>query len=141
MPWLHSARYSQNRPGRGRDRIWGLTRELDFRGPLHPDGWPKVLGRDCMGQDWGIGYFNEPGGYTIGQVFPEGSAVHPERATFPKGTVSFKILFTSVLPSRLREIEGAWTINAYINASGNCITSDADEQRRVTAMRHVHWTL
>jgi hypothetical protein len=32
-----------------------------------------------MGQDWGIGYFNEPGGYTIGRVFPKGPDVHPER--------------------------------------------------------------
>jgi len=137
MPWLHTVNYSNERPGRGREAIWGLTRELDLRGPLHPDGWPKVLGRECIAQNWGLGFFNEPGGYSIGRVFPTGNRIDPSQGVFPVDTVSVKILFTAATPAQIPDIDGAWQINANVNAGGACIQRGSPEVRRITRMRHL----
>ena len=135
MPWLHTPIADAAAPGRGREGAWGLTRELDMATTTDA-GWPLVTGRGCTGTDWGVGFFNEPGGYAIGSVFPRGEAVFPEKATFPKGTVSFKILFTSVRPETLKSLEGAWTIHALVNGAGACGKS-ANGPRQLIEMRHV----
>lgn len=135
MPWLHTPGGDPSAPGRGRDGIWGLTRELDMLTTSEAD-WPLITGSRCMGTDWGIGFFNEPGGYAIGQVFPQGPDAHPEKGTFPKGTVSFKILFTSVTPTALPAIDGAWTIEALVNGKGACGKA-SNGARELTPLRHV----
>lgn len=139
MPWLSSANYKPNNPGRGRDGSWGLTRELDLKGPI---SWPKAEGKTCVGQDWGVAFFNEPGGYAIGQAFPPGTRVNFNTSTgpgggfvFPPGTVSFKILFTSADPVQVPAINGAMEIKALINGKGSC--QDSNGARVATTMRHV----
>jgi hypothetical protein len=138
MPWLHTANYSEERPGRGREAIWGLTRELDLRGPVHREGWPKMDGRECIAQNWGLAFFNEPGGYTIGRVFPDANDVSTEQGSFPVDTVSAKILFTAATPEQVPDIGGAWEIDANVNLGGRCIPSkDSPEVREVAKMRHI----
>jgi hypothetical protein len=134
MPWLHSPTATVQKPGRGREGIHGLTRETDLKGPVH---WPRAEGRDCMGQDWGIGFFNEPGGYAIAKVFPNGTQADPGAGQFPKGTVAFKILFTAVDPSALSDLEGAWKIDALVNGGGKCLSARAPENRVLTPVYHV----
>jgi hypothetical protein len=134
MPWLHTPDASLDRPGRGRESLYGMTREVDLRGPVE---WPRTGGQNCIAQNWGIGFFNEPGGYTIGRVFPEGSEVHPELGKFPKGTVSFKILFTAATPEQLPEVEGAYTVEALVNGGGKCLSRNANERRVPTKLRHI----
>jgi hypothetical protein len=43
-------------------------------------------------QNWAVGFYNAPGGYTIRQVWKDPD--HPIAAAFPDGTVSIKLLFT-----------------------------------------------
>jgi hypothetical protein len=135
MPWLHSQSATRSKPGRGRDAIWGLTREVDLRGPIT---WPRAAGVNCIAQSWGIGMFNEPGGYTIGKVFPKGSSsFDPKAGKFPQGSVAFKLLFTAASPTQLPESDGAWTIDAYVNGQGKCLSEGASEARVLTKMRHI----
>jgi hypothetical protein len=135
MPWLHTPGALAAKPGRGRDGIWGLTRELDMLTTSEAN-WPLITSSACMGTNWGIGFFNEPGGYAIGQVFPKGDLTFPEKGVFPKGTVSFKILFTSVTPSALPALEGAWTIEALVNGKGACGKA-SNSAREITPLRHI----
>ncbi len=134
MPWLHTPA-SASDAGRGREGVWGLTRELDLLGPIHAHEWPVVNGSDCIAQNWGIGIFNEPGGYAIGRVFPPGTEENLVNFQFPKGTVSAKLLFTSALPENLPVVDGAMTIDAWINGNGTC--KGARNKRRQTTMRHI----
>ena len=134
MPWLHTPNFSVANPGRGRDAIWGLTRELDLLGPIPAGTWPVNTGKTPMGSDWGIGFFNEPGGYAIGQVFPAGDQVKPALARFPKGTVSFKVLFTTATPEQLSDIDGAWVVDANVS---NLQGGRSTESRAIAKVRHV----
>lgn len=131
MPWLHTPTVDEMGAGRGRDGIWGLTRELDLLGPIK--AWPVNTGTDCVGTDWGIGFFNEPGGYAIGQVFPTGDSVNMDRATFPLNTVSYKVLFTTATPDQVSAIDGAWEIDANVIPKG----CPRNGPRQVTKVRHV----
>lgn len=131
MPWLHTPTEAERGAGRGRDGIWGLTRELDLKGPI--TAWPVNTGTQCVGTDWGIGFFNEPGGYAIGQVFPAGSGVDRKRAVFPQNTVSYKILFTTATPQQVPAIDGAWEIDANVIPTG----CSSRTPRQVTKVRHV----
>lgn len=131
MPWLHTPTEADRGAGRGRDGVWGLTRELDLKGPI--TAWPVNTGTQCVGTDWGIGFFNEPGGYAIGQVFPAGSEVKIDRAVFPRDTVSYKVLFTTATSAQVPAIEGAWEVDANVIPSGCRSTTP----RQVTKVRHV----
>lgn len=134
MPWLHSPVATVDNPGRGRDPIWGLTRELDLKGPIIK--WPRVEGRIGIAQDWGLGFFNEPGGFTIGQVFPDNSDVQISKAKFPVGTVSFKILFSTATPEQVPDVEGAMEIRAMINGGG-AMGKAGNGARTLTTMRFI----
>jgi hypothetical protein len=127
MPWLHTAGGTAASPGRGREGVWGLTRELDL----------KDANDRCLGQDWGLGFFNEPGGFAIGQLFPKGAPdmtkLSATGSLFPVGTVAFKVLFTSAkIPSN----DGAMEITALVNGSGAC-GGAANGRRTLTTMRHI----
>ncbi len=74
----------------------GLTEERSLRTSEHP--W---LSRELGA--YAIGFYNELGGYTIGQVFddPEPSNSDPSKAQFIDGTLVFKILFVEYDPGAI----------------------------------------
>ncbi len=132
MPWLQTVGANSANQGRGREAIWGLTREgIDVVGPYN---WPVRVGNTCLGQEWGLALFNEPGGFAIGKAFPNGTVTQPDLAEFPVGTVSSKMLFAAADPNVIPELKTAMQINAWINGGGKCFTNGA---RVLTKMFHI----
>jgi hypothetical protein len=144
MPWLHSPIVTdQKLPGRGRECIWGLTREVDLFGPIDPLQYPLVTGDEFIGQNWGSAFFNPIAAAVIGKVFSEGTEVTlpPPGATidWPVGSLVYKMLFTSAIDDQQGSaIQGAWKISANINKGGQKIAfSDKDQTRSITPMAHI----
>lgn len=79
----------------GREGIHGLTKEAPFQSfQLCPTQSFAYAGA------WAVGFYNAPGGYTIGQVWknpnqPDLSLTTAPARGFPEGTVLFKLLFAS----------------------------------------------
>jgi len=109
VPWMHTGAHP-------REGLHGLTRELDA-----PPGKLDPSQTDTL-QDWGVAFYNDLGGYTIGQVWKNHVAPNAAASRFPEGTVVFKILFTEGDPQQVPWIEGApiwWAnIDADIDAKG-----------------------
>ncbi len=105
-PWLHD----DSRPGgNGREYIHGLTRERATPvGELHEK-------QDVPLENWAVGFYNEPGGYTIGQVWKNGVSPSVGNNSFPEGTSSFKLLFTDATVDKVPFLQGSkeWTANIY----------------------------
>lgn len=105
-PWLHD---DGREAGNGREYHRGLTRER-----ASP---PLELHRnqDREIENWAIGFYNEPGGYTIGKIWADPVKPDPSQSNFPEGTVSFKLLFTAGTIDQVPFLEGAkeWTANIY----------------------------
>lgn len=91
MPWQH---YGPN----GREGIHGLTKEA----PVQPRqlAWEQT---DSGRQTYAVAFYNNVGGYTIGQVWkdPEHSAAGMKKIAFPIGTVIGKLLFVDVPPKQV----------------------------------------
>lgn len=112
-PWLHDdGRYNANKEyiGNGREYIHGLTRER---------GTPKFeihKNQNIELENWAVGMYNEPGGYTLGKVWKSPKdKPEPQNSNFPEGTVSFKLLFTDGTVEKVPFLEGAfeWEANIY----------------------------
>lgn len=121
-PWLHDdGRYNANHEyiGNGREYIHGLTRER---------GTPKFeihKNQDVELENWAVGMYNEPGGYTLGKVWKSSNEKpEPKNSNFPEGTVSFKLLFTDGTIEKVPFLEGTleWDANIYVCSptSSNC---------------------
>ena len=111
-PWLHddSRLTTDGRPGNGREYINGLTRERGT--PL----FEIHKNQDVRLENWAVGMYNAPGGYTLGRVWKTETGVpNPRNSTFPEGTVSFKLLFTDGEVQKVPFLEGTleWTANIY----------------------------
>lgn len=93
-PWLH---YGPN----GREIVHGLTRERSSR--------PFELASTQTQQfrNYAVGFYDAIGGYTIGQVWKNPIKPDPKLASFPEGTVTFKLLFTTATSSQVPFLEGA----------------------------------
>jgi hypothetical protein len=101
-PWLH---YGMN----GREYHHGLTRERNVPPfEMHKD-------QDIGLENWAVGFYNEPGGYTFGKVWETDSVPRIELSDFPEGTVTFKLLFTAGTADKVPFIKGSkeWTANIY----------------------------
>lgn len=104
MPWMHVGFHP-------RECVRGMTRERDMRsfelGPL----------QEAPAQNWAVGFFNEYGGYAIGQVWknPELPNIHAIR--FPVGAVITKALFTTATPAEAPQLEGSLVWLANINST------------------------
>jgi hypothetical protein len=89
MPW-------QDFGPSGREAIHGLTQEASIR--------PFQLAKSQIygqGDTYAVGFYNEFGGYAIGQVWKDHHNPDPEYAStkgFPEGTVVCKLLFVSIPP-------------------------------------------
>ncbi|MBT5772956.1 MAG: hypothetical protein HOH95_01115 [Dehalococcoidia bacterium] len=81
MPWQHWGKAA-------REAVHGLTREATSEvGQLAPEQTETF-------DTYAIGFYNAPGGYTIGQVWADNEDPRPEAARFAPGTVVAKLLFT-----------------------------------------------
>ncbi len=109
-PWLHSG-------CAGREYIRGLTRER--RSPareLHPNQTTPV-------ENWAVGFYNPPGGYTLGSVWRTPTGIpDPTQASFPVGTVAFKLLFTTADVTQVPFLVGThtWEANIFPTSGAAC---------------------
>ncbi|MBT2619392.1 hypothetical protein [Chryseobacterium sp. ISL-6] len=119
-PWLDDDGKYLNKEyiGNGREYIHGLTRE--FATPKY-----KIHDQqDIELENWAVGMYNAPGGYTIGQVWPAPNHnPAPGKSNFPEGTVSFKLLFTDGTLSKVPFLKNTleWKANIYsCNPNAEC---------------------
>jgi hypothetical protein len=115
-PWQH---YGRN----GREGIHGLTREATAQ--------PKQLASTQVSkfQTYAVGFFNEHGGFTIGQVWKNHLGPEPAAARFPVGTVVFKLLFTQASSDEVPYLVNPIEWKAYAEVS------DANQTRKVQGLR------
>lgn len=119
-PWLHDdEKYAgTDYIGNGREYIHGMTREF---------ATPKYKLHDLQDvelENWAVGMYNSPGGYTLGQVWPGAKqSPDPGKSHFPEGTVSFKLLFTDADTKKLPFLNNTleWKANIYLcNPNAEC---------------------
>jgi len=103
-PWLD---YSSN----GREGLHGLTRE---RTSCKTELGPRQ-GR--IWDNYAVGFYNAPGGVTLGKVWRGRGAPDPASAAMPEGTVAAKLLFTTATEAEAPYLKGAPTWHAYIYAN------------------------
>lgn len=99
----------------GREFVRGLTRERTSRpGELH-------VNQSSFVQNWGTGFFNPVGGFTVGQVWADPAKPDPNKAEFGEGTVSFKLLFTRALVGQVPYLSRTLRWRANVNRNGSPI--------------------
>jgi hypothetical protein len=103
-PWMHWGNH-------GREPIRGLT----FERMSQPGELAK--NQTSVFQNWAVGFYNSPGGFTFGQVWSNPLKPNPSAATFPAGTVSFKLLFTAATPAEVPFLAGSLEWDAYVFAN------------------------
>jgi len=113
MPWQH---YGPS----GRENIRGLTKEA----PVAPGQLAATQGQPKPGenyQTYAVGFFNDFGGYTIGQTWKNPFAPDPgatnEPKGFPEGTVISKLLFVDVPSEQVPSLANPVQWQAYIQAT------------------------
>ena len=101
-PWLHTT------PS-GREFISGMTKERPSR--------PGELGpaQTAQHDNWAFGFYNERGGFTIGQVWSDPAHPDPRKAIFPSHTVTCKLLFTTTPIAEAPFLAGSLEMEADIN--------------------------
>jgi hypothetical protein len=115
-PWQHWGRG-------GREGIRGLTREATAQpGQLAPTQTDKF-------QTYAVGFYNDLGAYTIGQVWHDQYNPDPKKARFPVGTVVFKLLFTQATTGQVPYLHPPVEWLAFAEVS------DKDQRRTVQRLR------
>jgi hypothetical protein len=107
MPW-------QDYGPAGREGIHGLTKEAQVQKQQLASSQTYV-----NGQTYAVGFFNDLGGYTIGQVWADHSNPDPSKSSrpngFPVGTVIFKLLFVDVPTSQVPSLSSPKLWQGYID--------------------------
>jgi len=115
-PWQHWGRG-------GREGIRGLTREATAKrqqlAPTQKDNF----------QTYAVAFYNDIGGYTMGQVWRDRLNPDVSDIRFDVGTVVFKLLFTQATIDQVPYLDPPVEWNAYVEAS------DADRARSVQKLR------
>lgn len=115
-PWLHYG-------SKGREFVRGLTGERASR--------PFELSakQTEMYHNFAVGFYNDKGGYTIGQFWRDPSAPNTKGVSFAEGTVSFKLLFTTAPETTADYLakSPAWSVD--INRSQNVAAIEATKVR------------
>ncbi|MEH8018922.1 hypothetical protein MN202_16895 [Rheinheimera muenzenbergensis] len=93
-PWLH---YGNN----GREFVRGLTRERTSR------AYELASTQTEAYRNYAVGFYDERGGFVMGQVWDNPTKPNPKLASFPEGTVSFKLLFTTAPHDRVPFLDGS----------------------------------
>jgi hypothetical protein len=90
MPWQHYG-------PKGREGIHGLTKEAPVQ--ARQLAWSQTYSE---GQTYAVGFYNEYGGYTIGQVWKDHKRPDLKmKIEFPVGTIVCKVLFVDVPPDQV----------------------------------------
>jgi hypothetical protein len=107
IPW-------QDYGPQGREGIHGLTKEAQVQKQQLASSQTYV-----NGQTVAVGFFNDLGGYTIGQVWADHSNPDPSKSSrpngFPVGTVIFKLLFVDVPPAQVPSLANPKLWQAYVD--------------------------
>ncbi|MDT7689642.1 MAG: hypothetical protein QOE46_2401 [Acidobacteriota bacterium] len=107
MPW-------QDYGAQGREGIHGLTKEAQVQKQQLASSQTYV-----NGQTVAVGFFNDLGGYTIGQVWADHMNPNPSKSSkpngFPIGTVIFKLLFVDVPPNQVTSLANPKQWQAYVD--------------------------
>lgn len=120
-PKLNTKRHWYNAPWQdapfdvnGREPIHGLTRERVSRAfELSPE-------QTKQWNNYAVGFYNAPGGVTLGQVWAKHGNPDPSKAAnMPEGTVAAKLLFTTAPVTQVPYLQGAPEWDAYIYADPN----------------------
>ena len=129
VPWQHWG-------STGREGIHGLTQE----GPINA----KMLAQEQESKShaYAVGFYNDLGGYTIGQVWPE---IGPpsfdylmQGNGFPEGTVVGKVLYTTLNETEVPYLTNPVTWNASVYAydvPGSGITDNKDQTRIIAPVQ------
>jgi len=105
-PWMHWGDH-------GREPIRGLTYEK-------PSGKGVLANTQTdVFQNWAVGFYNSPGGFTIGRVWSNALSPNPGLALFPENTVSCKLLFTEATKEQVPFLAGSLEWDAYIYTSND----------------------
>jgi hypothetical protein len=103
-PWMHWGNH-------GREPIHGLTYErMSLPGELSPQQTGTF-------QNWAVGFYNAPGGYTFGRVWANPTQPNVNVAQFPPNTVSRKLLFTEAASDQVTYLAGSKEWQAYVFAN------------------------
>jgi hypothetical protein len=115
-PWLH---WGNN----GREFVHGLTRERSSR--------PFELSpaQSQQYRNYAVGFYNDVGGFTLGQVWANPDRPNLDKAKFPEGTVSYKLLFTTAPVSIVPYLDGSPEWVADIDRSENVDTIQSTKVR------------
>jgi len=107
MPW-------QDYGPSGREGIHGLTKEAQVQKQQLASSQTYV-----NGQTYAVGFFNDLGGYTIGQVWADHFDPDPSKSSrpngFPVGTVIFKLLFVDVPTNQVSSLANPKEWQAYVD--------------------------
>lgn len=112
-PSLNTVRHWYNAPWQdfgkgGREFVHGLTRErVNLPGELD-------AGQKQQWNNYAVGFYNAPGGYTIGQVWLDHGSPNPAMSNFPDGTIAAKLLYTTAPVSEVPYLAGAPEWQSYI---------------------------
>lgn len=68
-------------------------------------------------RSYAIGFYNNPGGYTIGQVWCDPKNPDLAKAKFPVGTVYFELVFTTADSGQVSLLANPYSWEAYIDTS------------------------
>ncbi|HZN38661.1 MAG TPA: hypothetical protein VFD82_07650 [Planctomycetota bacterium] len=111
--WYHAPGLAQG--PNGREFVRGLTRERTSR--------PRELHalQATAVQNWGTGFFNPVGAFTLGQVWASSGSTDPGKAQFAEGTVAFKILFTRAQVAEVPYLSRSLRWQANVNRNGQPI--------------------
>jgi hypothetical protein len=114
--WFHAPAldYGDN----GREAISGLTRERTST--QYELGYAQI---HCW-DNWAVGLYNDPGGYTLGKVWNNRDNPDASAAKFPEGTMAVKLLFTSAPVTEVPWLDGSpeWDADIY---EGDTVPSDS----------------
>ena len=100
--WFHA-------PWLVREPVRGLTSE---RGSREGELWPGQPGGI---ENWAVSFYNERGGFTLGEVWRDPANPNASAARFPIGTVGFKLLFTAATPNQVPYLSGSKVWRGYID--------------------------
>lgn len=123
--WYHAPNLT--RGSSGREFKHGLTRERrSMPKELHPNQSEYV-------ENWGIGFYNGIGAFTIGEVYDRLDRPDPKKALFKPNTVSFKLLFTAASEEEVPYLKGAYKWIAHVGRSKS--------KRRLRALRLIQFDI
>jgi len=133
-PALNSVRGWYNAPWQdrglnGREFVHGLTRErTSAPGELAPQ-------QTQQWNNYAVGFYNAPGGVTIGKVWAKHGSPNADLASMPEGTVAAKLLFTTAPVEQVPYLKASPEWQAYVYANPNDPTPQATSPRAILKVR------